>query len=1364
MDNIVINNSDIEEVIEDVLITEIVYTEEGKLKLSQEQIQQEIASLLGSKFFSFAKLAKKTSLYANLFESPVSNIPLIKTIYPIVDTVKFMLEDSFKPSFYYKIDPELDPDNNIKGNLFTDYIKVYSTINRSREEPYTHSSRSLYNHFKPYTLNESDTPLEEYARDAIWKHKDEIFRLIPKVEIDIGYRPDVVDAEYLKEFKCPQGRKYIERPQYTTIYEGDRPNVTGYVNIVKPRQNTIEFSLKKYKEMLKQLEVGTKVSVMFNTIVTDYHNKIIDEVSAHVTEIEDNTIFLDLDKNIEIEDEITKKLECPIGSYVPFFIYPTNFEPKYSKKQLMYQNYTFNFKNTTYIFPQTWTEYIAITSPKKIDYSTTEIDLLPYLKLKPRFSTITAPNAPAAFKRYERISDIFNFSKYEKFLKYKIPYLFEGKFIDSDISRLAYLRGKPDIGMLYILEHHQRKNIPVKELEAELQKLKTTLANFSQNVEGFKSPPRIVKHYTNLIDLNNDNEKDIYVDPIYDTTKYKLKEKTNLQGHELKLHLMRELEGDEFHVNSIIAGKTLVREGELAVLSFDKKHKKVYKRAIISRKPMWIKTGSDIPKCSEKPPSFEDLKKPNTMVLDTFDDLCKKVSQVKKNYEYMNLLTSISVIENLLKPVELNTELKEQISLVIQMQEGISELRRITNSMFGYVDKIAYDEFVGEEDFNNMFMNFDFDTSLTTMNQIKDKDVKERTILDIICKILEIDDLEDSTKKYINSYIDYKYPEESAQTQIKNKVTALNRQIDTLLRENKKKSPKIFKELKMKLEAKREEKIAEERVKILSMHNFDKISSCVAMLTLIIMAKYPQILINKLMPGCVKYFSYQAYPILKDEETTRSLTKYMGCVLKTLYQPKDIRFGMFNDFEMNTKMIGLKVKEILLEKYDLKTTLEKKEIKEEEKHDDETTYDVLNVFYRPNFNFSRKTYENNVIEYMRVINNIINKSKIMRYNIVNMPLIANTCCIELLIKNINFYKYLENQDSAFHNIQQKANSVKYYQKETISYFAKTGKYFEKEEFTAKKIEFEYPTSTIKIEEKELTLPEVDINAEQVHEDTLKHFAFISSKLVKNDKIKYVEKMIIHIENISNINNLRNIYIGYLRGYFRTVLSKFANLYIFKKNVKINMSDPFTMILTSLYDYETIKPILQRIANELEDFIKDIKFDSRSQDIRHDVTNIMIYSSLMCKFFLKMLWISTGVKKIPIGKESDILELSSALDLNKSKDITNKVVEIMQLLLENLADNITTNYFDITDLRKEVEILREKRKQEIMSKYSADDEERNQQKILKNMGLQVFDDIEEKTKIQLPEPINPPVEPEYETHEIQDLGENADEDVDDIGFY
>lgn len=1422
MSDILLSNSDSDNIIDefDVVITETVYTEEGRLKLNYEQVQSEIGNLLASKL-PFSKLISKIKCFTQLFYN-TQKLPKIHTLYPMISTNKYMLEDYLKPPFYYKINLELDPENKIKGQTLSDFIDIYANLNRERVNRYTDISCLLYQHFQPIDFI-GKTLVKEYT-DVILSDRPqpEIFRAIPKVQIDVGYRPDFIDPEYLKEFKCPQGRKYIERSQYETIYEGDRMNIIGYMNIVGSNVSTAyeTVNFKKYYDMLETIEVGTKVTILFNTLVSDYRNHIIDDISGVVANLDTNQIIIELDKQIQIGDFTGRQLECPTNTYVPFFVYPTDFEPKFSKKKLLTHNYKFLTTNKSLIYPVNWSEYAYIYSDKIHTYDNLQkyipfnVRELEMLALNKRFlSRSKEPvikNYVHSKQSHPYVSsiDFLDFDSPDNILLLKdyesnSPYLNKNTFIDTELNRLLYITKLPLNGLLYFFKYAELKKhiYSSAEIEKLLDEVRTALRKPKAKAKQTENyTPQLAKEYRDLADLEKDNgiyndQNSLYFDKKYDKTKYDLKAKYDRDA------LLMELK-DEFEVQCIIDEKRPLRSGDLAILKQHSHPVQYYKWIKIQNKYMWIKTSNLPPVCGEeKLPKFEDITGNKAMILDSFDDICKKAEDIRENHEYMHLLSALNILESFMEDkteeaIENTKELLKRLELsVIASTATGAAAEGPVNTMFGYVDKIAYDEYFGTEDMynlDNMFMNFEYDNAPTLMNYRMPPTAAEvaqadkRNILDIICKVLEIEELDDDDKADITDYIDTKYPDEIAYQLIKRKTEDLNTFIEKLLQENKKKSPKVFNEMKAKLEATKQQKIQDETFKILSSHYFDKITSCIAILNLYIMIKHPNIVIKRLIPNCVKYFSYSGYPLLKDDDQTRSLVKYMACVLKSLYQPKDIRFGLFNDLDENIKAITIKIKMVLLERYDIKKTIEKVTEKAAHKTGSKyidsraditdltvlaalaDTYGILNTFYKPCFDFAYGNYKNPVIHYMKVINDHIKTSKMSRFNIVNIPMISNTCCMEMLLKTTNFYDYFHSTD--LDNINKKLPKESLNKKNITNLWIPPSKLQIKEDlFLKNKLEIK-GTKSEKLpvlgEAARDVAPEAAATHDEewwndeLHPKIKEMFGFIKS----DRNYEKVESMFINIEVLDDITNLKIIYANYIRGEMRSTLGKLLNLYKYNKKEKINRADPFVILLESLYDIQYIDLIFNRIGRELATLCNEIVYDSES----HSVNNIMWYSYQLCQFFMKALWIAATDADLP-SPEITIQDLAYHINTSSRPAYVKKVSEIINLLLVNLDAYVNMNYFDISSLKKEVEILREKRKEEIMAGYSADDEYRNLQKILKVMGLNIMgqgpadqEDGLNEGAAEAPAPLVDVVEAEYGNY-VEDVGENADGDIEYDGY-
>ena len=1350
MEDIELSNTDVDEVLDDVEITETVYLEEGRIRLSQDQIEIEVGNLAGESL-TVSKLRRLTQSYAEMFAKPTEAVPHVETLYPVVESVRFMMEDDFKPQFYYKIDLELDPENNIKGQLLENFLQAYDKLNRDRDAPYLHTDRALWSHMRPYDLSVGKPA--ERATDVYWKTSGSLAtRLVPAVQIDIGHKPDVIDAEYLKENTCPQGKKYIERPQYETTYEGDRTTIVGYVNVVENSKKQEVFSLDAYKEHLAALVEGQKVVVMPNTVVLDYRGRLVYEVDGHVVESNGRSVKIDLEKNINVEGFLLKQVEVFLHRYTPFFVYGSKFDPKFSKPQLAYKSYSFPFKNTRYVLPQTWSEHAMLWSKRlstysrvlrHIGYKNMEVGMLPMV------NRMAAARQQSSYVPTQHVyrhspSAFFDFSTNKELLRYYgRPYIHANTYIDSDMHRMVYLRGKPDFGMLYALGMRW-KGPGQDRLSVLLRQAKERLSRLSVEAPTTRKP-RLLKAYGSLVALNNDNGKALYADKDLDKTRYYLKDRTDLKGKELKAFLIKEYDTDEYEAESILEGRCRVREGDMATLEFAG-HKGTFRWALVGKEYMWVKTTQAA--CGPELPTADDLSKDKTMVIDTYDSICKSASKAKEHWDYLVAVGAITLLEGALEEEE-PVNIEEELAIHVQIAEGLDELRRPnTNAMYGYVDKVAYEEYFGTDNLDNMFMNFAFDDAPRAMNPLAARQEEPRSIVDILCKVLEINGMDDAIKRYIEDKAELKHPDSDMQVEIEK----LNSGIAKLLHTYSGKGEKVLKEMKAKLEAKKAEKVEVIQKK----HYYDKTALCASLVTLMVMINHPHILIKKLLPTCVRTFSHVGYPMLP-EDSPRSLTRYIACVLRALASPRDPRFALFSDIDDNNRALVIKTKQILVEDLQLRSLIEKKKIEDmgvPERED--ITYNVLNTFFRPCFDFAHASYSDPAIRLVKHIHGVIKSSRATRYNIVNMPLISNTCCIELLEKKTNFYDYLRGEEmSGLHRALSKRRA----EDRSWSLFMKTKERQHEELFSKKTISVEAGLVERPVERR--VLSESVHDWDTVVQETKDTWDTIQELVGPLDM--QIAKLYINIEDLKDVPRLRSCLFSYTRGVFASTVSKIANGFRYGRKQKFDKADPFVLLLEA----SDGAPGLASLSVALQGFLEGLPSGRDTDSSIHDIIR---QSNKMCRFMLDSMWILSSGSPVPEGGYTKNQLYTSIGSSAHGKTAT----DLVRLLASRLSDHTSANYFDVSDIKKQVEVLRERRKEEIMAKYSRDIEERNQQKILKNIGLGLEaampsvvlptgeDVIMDDPMPEADVPVVAPAEAEYGDY-VEAAGENADGDVDYDGY-
>lgn len=1360
VDDIILSNSDIEEIIEDVDITETVYKEEGKIRLNSLQIEAEIGNLFPGNMPLF-RLKNKTHLYSSMFTSTQQFIPRIQSVIPIVHVLKKKVQNPRKsekakiaPNEYF-INLEDDPLYFIKGAKLVDLLKNYQVQNTQKEGSYQKTSSELYELQKPF-IDKGSTPIS-YETDALWHYEDELFRLVPKQEVDVGHRPDLIDAEYLKEYNCPQGKKYLERPEFETLYEGDKPNVIGYASYPLNKQPFETFSLKAYKSHIQSLQPGTKVEIYFNLYAYDYRNHRISDLEGKVIDNDGQQLVIELEKNVQMEKSMLKELICPLNKYVPFFVYEKDFTPKYHKGQLLTKNYKFDFTNTKYIQPQSWAEWSFITQ-SKVPFPYHELDLYPHLKNNfPIIPKAPFDNPYKFFHIYQSTSTFFDFNKHKQDLQYYEKY--ESNH-DTDLNRLIFLLNQDDKGLLYCLS--QRRNIEIQQETINQLKQKANQISLSKQTH---QVGKIAKYYATIEEMNADNGKSaLYFDAKYDTTKYHLKNTANKQGHELRQYLLNLLDGDEFEVECIINGNRPLTDGDMAYVG---PKNKVYRWANIQNKFMWIKSAG-IPVCEASLPNYADIaENSTTMVIDSFDNLCKKVEDARKHHRYMQLKNQIEMLEDILEPVN-SDQFKATLVRLLDLCKNTKHMKK-QPMMQGYIDKTNYDEYYGDESLytlDNMFMNFDFEAGPTIMNFEKKThdDKQKKTILEMLCKVLDIQ-LYLKDIKDINTFLDTEYPQENVTKAITTETQSLTRNKESAIKLLDKKAATERERIKNNINQAYKKELESIYNKNWKNYYFDVIFSCAAYLCIVIMVRYPDVYLHKMMPGCIKYFNYKGYPMIKnEEEVQRSLTKYIACVLKALYQPNDLKFQHFNEMDYNVKNINVRIDYILAKRYDLKTLLSEKKIENTEV-ENTTTYDVLNVFFKPNFEFTKAHYQNKLIEYMRFINTKISQSQINKLTALNLPFLSNSCCLELIERTTNYYnifsKHPEFETLAKHlEDKPKPKSVPLFPKSIPD---------NTQIITMKKLT-SLKQSPVEFEEKPIEFEPAKPSSwwdEVLYPSNLRLYEYITDKLTSNPKLKRVNELVVKIDDVNDLVNLRNIYANCLRGSFTTIIGKLVSLYKLKKDEKPDINSPFLLLLASLEDSPAeMHAILNKISHELSSLVSTIQFDSRSQDVIKTSQNIMYYTHSLMVFFMKCIFLTTSIP-FPEGENSEdtlIMQLENALITATPEQTVFKtnILKMIQIALEEIHDYFEANYFDISSLKKSVEIIREKKKEEMMAKYSKDDEKRNLQKILKNMGINDILDIDIDDLPEKEPELVVAIEPEY-TNYVDAAGENADDDVDYDGY-
>lgn len=1502
---VVIEESNIDKTITDVLIYEEKFKDDSILVLNKEQITHELTNLLVNTYKHVFKTQKKVNMYINLFDSIESkNEFLINTIKPIIYCKKFVIQHGTKDDKYGEIDQEYQDTYALQTQSFDTYIGQFTNLNTDKTNSYLHSVNALYSLTKPFAntnINNAFTTDRLIASkdDDVFRHfifkdydeidlkkarinKNETFRLLKNIKIETGKRPEVPDEKP----GCTSGLHYISAINEQTIYDGDKIDVVGYINIGS--DSTVNyFDLIEYFTHVSKLEVKNKIDIFFNDFVFDNKENIVNQIDGIVLEKYPSYIIIKPSKKLIINGIHITTLKIDINKPNNCFIYSTKYKGyRFNKQLLKRDTIVFTLINDSVttlniIKPSSISELFymnidllkgltnvfelkkMVNSILHVDFDKITIETQNMLNIFMNFN----PNLPNVSHKiynpdynlphYSNNIGLLDFNKYNSFLKdYKILYNGIKTFRDSTLNRYSYLAGKNDYGHLFILkiikDRVMKKHNSIKQYEGQFKKQIIELKNKLDNINNEISKIETQKPYKKIIAkeyflydaLENDNSHVLYFDETLDNTKYELKNKINksLVGNEQKYAIIDLLTKEdafskmnrpelEFEASSIINDKRKVREGEYAVLYLPDGSSVLYIRKTISNSQTWIKIlKTPFKICTNNIQSFDEINKNDSIILDPFDILCKKQKDVKLsiihnilNHQILSLesiITFINDIDEIIGNIENDILFyKKQFQLFKNDSLlSLENVRRPVNIKLpeDHHESNPYEDYIGNEEFLDLdaiFGNAEFGDNYTPLNTYVPKEQQPATqenedILKTFIKLLDIG-ISEKVYNYTLQQILAAYPRSEITEKIKKLETKLTANINNIIDKNKQ-LYETNKDYKLKADALIKRKLDEH--KEFEIIEFKKYYSKVilytaAILILVIMIEYPAIVINKLVPKCIKFFSYIGYP-LNSATSTQSLTKYFACIIASIGTPGDLQFDQFT--KMNVKEIELEIinmidsiKEV---NFNISETLEnKKELLKTIKYKfatDYSQYMKLNESYKPNFIFKSKITpvnktDANVINYLHEINNIMKAAKILKYS-NNIASLVNSCCIEKLNNTTNFYDFFNNE-SNFISVKEKVKILTRDFVVTDSLIPPTLKKIESIDlFKNKNITVPY-TNAITVGEKSFFINTWDKNISNfIHVNNFKIDIIFKDLLDKFEDIDgwwsnifytildshfkiataYIKKyydacdpniitqfqLLINGKSFTKADTLRSSMFSFLKFKLPTLLSQIMN-----KKIIQEVDTPFSKIQELIQSNSDFDYILPKFRGLFIKNIDDIFFSSNNDDTLI-IQNISILSYIFIKILISILYISIydDLNIDPLKLESVTLKLNTTQKKNQQI-----ACQIVYFLLDEFIKYIALNDTDNDRIKKQVEELREKRKQEMIAAYSADAEKRKLQMLLKKMGLKI-DDPEDLNKDdnKEPSPITniqnitdfANLQQENENYNITFQGDNADDDEVDEDYF
>tara|TARA_Y100001970_G_scaffold294318_1_gene450460 strand:+ start:11888 stop:16099 length:4212 start_codon:yes stop_codon:yes gene_type:complete len=1230
------------EFLDDIIldITDIKFTDLNASNVEEKKVSVVITKLVQNEYIQYSEQDFKNSLVI-LFKNIDYNIKLIDNLYNIFKKIDNNIitdefeykDDNLKPIIFinkkfYTNEDDIEKENNRELNDFIIYndnvniIKLGLSEHRAQrnnimQNPYNIVQNQLFNLDKPFEDDNNNIGLLElqnyipsYDRDTltscIFENSDNFNKN--------NYQCVNIDNEPIKleTFRILSPKSITFDKTTINYYNGDNVKIVGYINKIPSIDEEYKiFDLDKYYEDVDNLEKGEDVNIYFNIKL----DKV--KIKGIVNSIKDNKINIKLYEKIKIEDISTKVLIYDKNSNDnDFYIYPQKEENIYYKNLLKDNIIAFKFskenfeKSSLFIFPNIY---------QLISYYD---DIVNYNNVKNilnenhyNIDNLNENDISLIHSKLEKnITDIESIPK-EK-LKKKI---FDFKKLKPTELSLLNFKNLPNKYFKYydFIEDTDENRFKFITLQNDLgnihflNKLKLQLAEDYKEIED------------NDFDAELDRLKIDKINIEDQLKKFKDNDCNQIQIHKFYYGASQfEEDKDNQKYNDKYA---VLIEDNISTLYFMERGNWKKIRIIDDKNEVKICDGKYYyEKIKENKCTYDDVKK-----------LCEK-------RDFINLRNKLEIIKNQINFTKDLKDFKLKYQKYIDSIDNIiKKNKEIVNNEFKY-EQISYkkkkiqNKYVGNEDyvdFAEQFENIDSNNletfnplNLTTEVHNPYKDERNFLLIEKILNNIGFE-LNLNEKLYIYESIDFLTTE------------SFNKKIQAL----KKTKPKLSTQKLIK-----EFSYEKERMNLLVI---------AGLIIIVIQIQFPNVEFKQLYNRCSDNFSVEGYPRNKDEGE-KQLYKYVLCVISDSY---DFKYKLDSDevkYKLKEPWLKNTITFILQKKDFLKRTLENKT-----DIDDTTPQNINQIWagFKPELDM-RNQPTSLISKYLYDIHNVVNKSKILNFNVFKKPLKSNICCLEEVNSDSNYYNLIKNRiDYNDYNTKFKSNVVNRLIINEVFFNIIKNKLYSN--FDNNKIFTE-----------EVTLK--NVKSYKLDKPELNYFNFNDkfTRILNNQsniQIKNDENLKEIIENLDKDNNWNR---------FSTEIDEiFKNIMTFTKNnselLTNEIEDDLTTYFISLEldDLSYLKRILQKFIN------------TKISSIIHQIKNYNVINKINKKY----------LKSDEIGKINEIKEKSrinvfiehiQALDTFKDfnfniilENINCSVVDI------NIPDNNKKNP-DIDNLTKNIYIL------------------------------------------------------------------------------
>jgi hypothetical protein len=1116
------------------------------------------------------------------------------------------------------------------------------------------------------------------------------------------------------------------------LYDGDNVNITGFVYMINPAFETITFNPNTYLQDLKNMNIGDKVIVYFN-----YDNN---RRTGKIKTIDSDKITVSITTG-KTEDIKISKIELHTNDY---FIYPYDTPNIFYKYMLKENNVSFilldsdNIQDTIkmmtldvaevlYLWrPQSKNIYSILDFYKRLyDYGlvVNDINEKAFLSIKDLIDDNSlkiiqnTPSKNPVKKKYTKILksniDLLDFKKHEiKLSSYK-PYLYTNHLGDTEYNRGRYILNQGDNGLIYYTQFVQdygdmlftmvdkNKEVYDKELK-ELNKQLTDLEKKYKNVECSTFEPDVKKTYNDLHDLEMDNFKTL---PGVE------------EGDYAKLTVYTEKHKDKY-INPInIFYRRVILKNDIDNKEFWVKDKEMTYNLCADENKLGDHVALTKQKC----------------VYDDKEKLCK----VKELYFVKNSIENLKIRKKIIE--KLQNFHKNYGKIKLDQQHTLEWLKQmldlsIIKSSFelSYENEIDYTDFIGDagaED-EDKFGHGEVGEGIkyTVLKTTKDDDedfkrkpkIENENFAELLIKQFGIV-ITDNDLNYIIRNQEYYNNETSLNHLIQVKRNEINKGATGALNKYKTDNPKddddTLKKIKRftdKLNIEKEKRLLDMETTYRGTFYKNSILSICALFIIVVQIKLPDVSLMSGFTNCMKDFGLEGFPL---NENSKSLLKYVSCVIKNISSPHDERLTTV--YKMTLEQIHAEIKKLIIQilgdKLDETEKLKQIAISLKDtvaKEKSTITYDEWSSYRPVNKISSNDGANTNVVKYFKLLIELSKEAslteKLDKDSTVMTSYLTNNTFREL-------YNTLSSQTK---------------HKRVFAHADKTVKTIKEELFNEKEINI----NRISIHQvRNITRIEYDIFDTVLKEcldkiksdsywntfpDTIN--AYMDAYL---SKYNFDEQLILNLgELMSNIDDtkallIRNSIRNFIFDDLKTILSKIVNLwkadFTWLKKLpqldKRKKEHAFVLDLLSVSNrsseissmIEVDRELHENLKESINHLISHIMYSYEAYDIKSENTkdikkNIYIYEYIII-FILYSI-----INTIYPNEFEGMFDITH---INEVSTITDVILqqrlkigfEIGKYILETLIYKIKTNSFDALDINRKHEELREIRKQDIINR-------------------------------------------------------------------